>query len=113
MPARVKNFFCIFCSLFSFFRHTTPFTPKSGLICSVKSLLRRPRLVRDLSVVFSPTQTSLRSVLRPGLLIKGKPEYVLLDEQLVVYDKVVEAATEGVKGKKKVAIIVRGGPGQS
>jgi uncharacterized protein len=44
-------------------------------------------------------------------LIKGKPEYVLLDEQLVVYDKVVEAATEGVKGKKKVAIIVRGGPG--
>jgi DUF2075 family protein len=44
-------------------------------------------------------------------LIKGKPEYVLLDEQLVVYDKVVEAAMEGVKGKKKVAIIVRGGPG--
>jgi len=44
-------------------------------------------------------------------LIKGKPEYVLLDEQLVVYDKVVEAAQEGVKGKKKVAIIVRGGPG--
>jgi hypothetical protein len=44
-------------------------------------------------------------------LIKGKPEYVLLDEQLVVYDKVVEAAMEGIKGKKKVAIIVRGGPG--
>lgn len=44
-------------------------------------------------------------------LIKGKPEYVLLDEQLVVYDKVMEAATEGVKGKKKAAIIVRGGPG--
>jgi uncharacterized protein len=44
-------------------------------------------------------------------LIKGKPEYVLLDEQLVVYDKVVEAAIEGVKGRKKVAIIVRGGPG--
>ena len=44
-------------------------------------------------------------------LIKGMAEYVLLDEQLVVYDKVVEATTEGVKGKKKVAIIVRGGPG--
>lgn len=44
-------------------------------------------------------------------LIKGKPEYVLLDEQLVVYDKVVEAAIEGVKGKRKAAIIVRGGPG--
>jgi hypothetical protein len=36
MPARVKKLFCIFCSLFSFLRHTTPFTPKSGLICSVK-----------------------------------------------------------------------------
>ncbi len=44
-------------------------------------------------------------------LIKGKPEYVLLDEQLVVYDKVMEAASEAAKGKKKVAIIVRGGPG--
>jgi uncharacterized protein len=46
-----------------------------------------------------------------GKLIKGKPEYILLDEQLVVYDQVMEAATEGVKAKKKVAIIVRGGPG--
>src|SRR5258705_2572380 len=44
-------------------------------------------------------------------LIKGKPEYVLLDEQLVVYDKVVEAAKRGVKGKSKTAIIVKGGPG--
>jgi uncharacterized protein len=44
-------------------------------------------------------------------LIKGKPKYVLLDEQLVVYDKVVEAAKNGVKGRKKAAIIVRGGPG--
>ena len=44
-------------------------------------------------------------------LIKGKPEYVLLDEQLVVYDKVVEAAKDGVKGRKRMAIIVLGGPG--
>jgi hypothetical protein len=44
-------------------------------------------------------------------LIKGKPEYVLLDEQLVVYDKVVETAKRGVKGKKKAVIIVKGGPG--
>jgi len=66
MPARVKNFFCIFCSLFSFFRHTTPFTPKSGLICSVKSLLRRPRLVRNLSVVFQsdPNISSIRTSTR-------------------------------------------------
>src|SRR6516225_8075465 len=36
MPARVKTFFMNFCSLFSFFGHTIPFTPKSGLLCSVK-----------------------------------------------------------------------------
>src|SRR6516162_5360278 len=36
MPARVKTVFMNFCSLFSFFGHTIPFTPKSGLICSVK-----------------------------------------------------------------------------
>jgi hypothetical protein len=44
-------------------------------------------------------------------LIKGKPEYVLLDEQLVVYDKVMEAAAKGIDGKKKTVIIVKGGPG--
>src|SRR5438477_976198 len=44
-------------------------------------------------------------------LIKGKPEYVLLDEQLIVYDKVMEAAQAGVDAKRKTAIIVRGGPG--
>jgi hypothetical protein len=44
-------------------------------------------------------------------LIKGMPEYVLLDEQLVVFDKVMEAAASGVKSKRKVAVIVRGGPG--
>ena len=37
-------------------------------------------------------------------LIKGKPEYVLLDEQLVVYDKVVEAAKDGVKGRKRLPL---------
>ena len=44
-------------------------------------------------------------------LIKGKPEYVLLDEQLVVYDKVMEAAEQGVKSKHKAVIVVKGGPG--
>jgi hypothetical protein len=36
MPARVKKFFVFFDSLFSFFEHTTPFTPNSGLMVSVK-----------------------------------------------------------------------------
>lgn len=57
---------------------------------------------------YSPSKKLLDHVAK---LIKGKPEYVLLDEQLVVYDKVMQAAEEGVKSKSKVAIIVRGGPG--
>jgi hypothetical protein len=44
-------------------------------------------------------------------LIKGKQEYILLDEQLVVYDRVLEAAGKSVNSNKKLAIIVRGGPG--
>jgi DUF2075 family protein len=57
---------------------------------------------------YSPSKKLLDHVAK---LIKGKHEYVLLDEQLIVYDKVMDAAREGVSGKKKVAIIVQGGPG--
>jgi hypothetical protein len=55
MPARVKNCFCIFYSLFSFFGHTTPFTPKSGLIGSVKLCIDDHGSFRNLAVGFSPT----------------------------------------------------------
>ncbi len=44
-------------------------------------------------------------------VVKGNSKYVLLDEQLVVYDRVLQAATDGVKAKKKNVIIVKGGPG--
>ncbi len=63
---------------------------------------------RQFAALYRPGKKLLDHVTK---LIKGKPEYVLLDEQLVVYDKVAEAAKDGVKGRKKVAIIVLGGPG--
>jgi DUF2075 family protein len=44
-------------------------------------------------------------------VVKGNSQYVLLDEQLVVYDRVLQAAADGVSGKKKSLIIVKGGPG--
>ena len=44
-------------------------------------------------------------------VIKGKPEYILLDEQLIVYDAVFDAASKGFRDKKKTVIIVNGGPG--
>ncbi len=44
-------------------------------------------------------------------VIKGKPEYILLDEQKVVYDKVLSCAKEGFHDRLKTVIIVKGGPG--
>src|SRR5215469_10465007 len=67
MPAPVKSFFELFLLLLQFFERTSPFTPKSGLICSVKLCFDDHRLVCNLSIGFSPTQTSLRSKLRPRL----------------------------------------------
>jgi DUF2075 family protein len=46
-----------------------------------------------------------------GNVIKGKSEYILLDEQLIVYDTVRSCATKGFHDKQKAVIIVRGGPG--
>lgn len=46
-----------------------------------------------------------------GHVIKGNSEYVLLDEQLVVYDKVLARARRGFHGRKATALLVRGGPG--
>lgn len=46
-----------------------------------------------------------------GNIIKGKSEYILLDEQLVVYDAVFSCARKGFHDKQKIAIIIKGGPG--
>ncbi|MBM3898380.1 MAG: DUF2075 domain-containing protein [Thaumarchaeota archaeon] len=44
-------------------------------------------------------------------VIRGKKEYILLDEQMIVYDKVFSSAKEGFHNKQKTIIIVKGGPG--
>jgi len=44
-------------------------------------------------------------------VIKGKPEYVLLDEQKVVFEKVLACAATGYGDRRKSVIIVHGGPG--
>lgn len=46
-----------------------------------------------------------------GKLIKGKSEYILLDEQLVVYDAVLSCAKKGFHDKQQTVIIIKGGPG--
>ncbi len=46
-----------------------------------------------------------------GRVIKGKSEYVLLDEQLVVYDKIRTLARKGAQLAKPTIVVVKGGPG--
>jgi DUF2075 family protein len=46
-----------------------------------------------------------------GNIIKGKSEYILLDEQLIVYDRVFSWVKQGYHDKQKAVVIVRGGPG--
>ena len=46
-----------------------------------------------------------------GKAIKGEPSYILLDEQLVAYDRIFAAARAGFHDKQKSVLIVRGGPG--
>jgi uncharacterized protein len=44
-------------------------------------------------------------------VIKGIPEYILLDEQQIVYDKVFSYTKTGFHDKQKTVIIIKGGPG--
>ncbi len=60
-----------------------------------------------------------RSKLRPSkklmdhvaAVIRGKREYILLDEQLVVYNRVLACAREGLHSRTRSIILVKGGPG--
>ncbi len=46
-----------------------------------------------------------------GNIIKNKSEYILLDEQRIVYDRVLTEAQKGFHTKNKTVIVVKGGPG--
>jgi len=57
---------------------------------------------------FRPSKKLMKHV---GNIIKGNSEYILLDEQLVVYDKVLATAKKGFHDKQKTVLIIKGGPG--
>lgn len=44
-------------------------------------------------------------------MIRSRSEYILLDEQLVVFDRVFATAKKGFHDRQKTIIIVKGGPG--
>ena len=43
--------------------------------------------------------------------IREKPQWVLLDEQVVVFEKVLACAREGFHDRRKTVLVVKGGPG--
>lgn len=57
---------------------------------------------------YRPSKTLMEHA---GKVLKGLPEYHLLDEQLVVYDKVFALAKAGFADRKKHVLVIRGGPG--
>jgi uncharacterized protein len=57
---------------------------------------------------YAPSKKLLEHVAR---LIRGNPVYTLLDEQLVVFDKVLAIARSGLDSGKKSVILLKGGPG--
>jgi len=57
---------------------------------------------------YAPSKKLLDHVAK---VIRGNPVYTLLDEQLVVFDKVLAVARAGLSSGQKSVILVKGGPG--
>lgn len=82
--------------LSSFLKHRIPL----GDDCELVARVERSK--------YRPSRKLLDHVAK---VIEGRSEYVLLDEQLVAFDAIMDEALEGVNGRRKSVIIVRGGPG--
>jgi DUF2075 family protein/nucleoid DNA-binding protein len=46
-----------------------------------------------------------------GSMLKGNPEFVLLDDQKVAYESIIEIVKKSIEDSKKRTIVVQGGPG--
>ena len=46
-------------------------------------------------------------------MLQGNREFIMLDEQKVVYEEILDAARLSAKDSKKRVIIVKGGPEQA
>lgn len=63
------------------------------------------------NIIKAPLQPSRKLLLEVSRVIKSKSEYVLIDDQLVAYNRIMVEAEKSLKNKKRAAIIVKGGPG--
>lgn len=71
--------------------------------------------LRPSKKLLKQVSSSIKEKLRGGLQILGQhrtsKDYILLDEQLVVYDTVMSIVNKGLHDKQKYAIVVKGGAG--
>jgi hypothetical protein len=70
----------------------------------------RGRLVLD-RIERSQLRPSRKLMAHVAETIDSKPPWILLDEQLVVFEKVRSAVTSAVLGTSKQVVVIRGGPG--
>lgn len=62
-------------------------------------------------VITAPIRPSKKLMDHVAAMIADQPEYVLLDEQLIVFDKVLACARNATRDRRRHVIIVHGGPG--
>ena len=62
-------------------------------------------------ILKAPLRPSRKLLLEVNRVIKDKSEYILIDNQVVAFNRIMVEAKKSIKSKKDVAIIVKGGPG--
>ena len=80
---------------------------KSMILNNISEGTGTALLERIDAAVIRPSQQLADSV---GSMLKGKEEFVLLDEQKTVLEKIVNASNDSLTGQKRV-LIINGGPG--
>ena len=80
---------------------------KSMILNNISEGTGTALLERIDAAVIRPSQQLADSV---GSMLKGKEEFVLLDEQKTVLEKIVKASNDSLTGQKRV-LIINGGPG--
>ena len=80
------------------------------ILAEIEQSRMRPskKLLKQVSTVI---KQKLKGELKLFGAVKTKGDYILLDEQLIVYDTVMSIVRKGLEHKQKHAIIVKGGGG--
>ena len=80
---------------------------KSMILANISEGTGTELLERIDAAVIRPSQQLADSV---GAMLKGQEEFVLLDEQKTVLEKIIKATSDSLTGQKRV-LIINGGPG--